>query len=255
MNLVQGSLLAQRVAAVADLSQEDRELLATLESQPALTKRGHVMVAQGREYSDIGVLLSGWGLSTKDLANGRRQVIDFLLPGSLLGWQGTAFRVADHGIVALTDVIASWFSPQRLVDVARHSPTLGMVFNWLVLCEHAVVAERVTSLGQRSARERLAHLLLELWRRLRSVDLLAEAEVGIPITQAILAEATGLSPVHVNRSLQSLVRQGLIAVRRQAITVLDVPGLERVALYDDTYLHESPFTLSPRMPAKGDEPV
>ncbi|RDD61231.1 Crp/Fnr family transcriptional regulator [Ferruginivarius sediminum] len=253
MNLVDGGLLARRLAAVVDLSQEDRELLAALETQPTLTKRGHVMIAQGREYADIGVLLSGWGLSTKDLPNGRRQVIDFLLPGSVLGWQGTAFRVADHGVVALTDVIASWFSPQRLVDVARSSPTLGMVFNWLVLREHAVVVERVTSLGQRSARERLVHLLLELWRRLRSVGLLAEAEAGMPVSQAILAEATGLSPVHVNRSLQDLVRQGLIAVRRQAITLLDLPGLERVALYDDTYLHESPFALSPCMPEKKDD--
>lgn len=239
MNFPHDGLLVRRLANVIDLTPAERELLGTLETNPVPIRRGSVMIAQGRDYRQMGILLSGWALNTKDLSNGRRQVVDFLLPGSMLGWQGAVFRSADCGIVALTDVIASWFHPERLVELARSTPSLGMAFNWLVLREHSIVVERLTSLGQRSARDRLAHLLLELWQRLRSVGLVAEAEVGFPISQATLAEATGLSAVHVNRSLQSLARDGLIRVRRQAVTLLNVEGLIRATGYDDSYLHEN----------------
>jgi CRP-like cAMP-binding protein len=248
MNRPKGRLLVRRLADAVELTPAECELLGALEANPVAIPRGSVMIPQGGDYERIGILLQGWALNTKDLPNGRRQVVDFLLPGAILGWQGVAFRTADSGVVALTDVVASWFQPAHLVELARSTSALGTAFNWLVLREHAIVVERLTSLGQRSARERLAHLLLELWRRLRSVGLFAEADIGFPISQAILAEATGLSAVHVNRSLQSLARDGLIRLRRQVVTVVNIEGLARVANYDDTYLHDGarlPAVLRP----------
>lgn len=238
MTLPEAGFLQRRLGDAVALEPADRELLAALEGDPVLARQGEVLIPQGSSYTHVGVLQAGWAISTKDLPGGRRQVLDFLLPGSVLGWQAAMFRTADWGVIARTDILVSWVPVGRLTRILRQSPGISHVFNWLASCDHAILTERLASIGQRPARERLAHLLLELWRRMWRLGLSAEAAAGFPLSQAVLADAVGLSPVHVNRSLRGLAKDGLIRVRRQAITVLDAPGLAAITAYDDGYLHE-----------------
>lgn len=175
------------------------------------------------------------------LADGRRQVIDFLLPGSLIGMEAGIFDVTDQAVETITKASIAWFEPYRFLRLFRERPRLAAALLWTVYRDYAVVSERLLSVGQRTAYERLGHLLIELCYRLDSRGLATGSSYSLPITQNLLADALGLSVVHVSRTLSKLRNNGLIDLTRSQVDILDLETLEETCEFTDLYLHNRPL--------------
>lgn len=194
------------------------------------------LLRQGDCTGPVHILLEGWAIRYKTLEDGRRQILSILLPGDIFDINGHLARSMDHSIATLTPARLSILSDEFL-DTAR---ARHLDLEKLLWCDmhvsSAIQRERSTSLGQRTARERMAHLLCELYLRQRAVGLATGLRCSFHLTQTELAEALGMTPVYVNRTLQDLRRDGLIQLEQKCLTVLDLPRLKAAALFDAEYL-------------------
>lgn len=191
------------------------------------------------DYETLGsvfILNEGWGYSFKDLPNGLRQIIDFILPGDLFGLQGIFLNGPGLGFASITPVNAAAVSPRTLLGVSRQWPRLGGAILWSASLQGSIAAERLVALGRRSAAGRMAHLLLELSVRLEFISQGSPSGFFCPLTQHDLANALGLTPVHVNRVLRHLRQLGLVVFRNSKVEFLDRQGLIDIAHFDAAYL-------------------
>lgn len=229
--------LWRKLGSYLELKDEEKGFLAGLER----TVVGHPprtdLLQQGERYGDVRVMRDGWAMRHKALPDGRRQVVNFVLPGDIIGIYCNLFDVADHSVTTLTNVTVANFPPERVVELFQRFPRLAAALAWAGAKEEAIVAERLLSLGRRTALERTAHLIVEMLRRLTVVNLAENGRFTLPVTQEILADALGLSIVHMNRTLRRLRDGGLIEVNGQKITVNDLRQLASVGQFDELYLH------------------
>ena len=241
MNSAPASLPAtplwRKLSSYLVLEDEETAFLAELERNVIRQPPRADLLQQGERYGDVRVMRAGWAIRHKALPDGRRQVINFVVPGDIIGIYCNLFETADHSITTLTPVEVAGFPPERVVDMFRRFPRLAAALAWSGAKEEAIVAERLLSLGRRTALERTAHLIVELLRRLSLVNLVENGRFTLPVTQEILADALGLSIVHINRTLRRLRDSGLIEVSGQQITVNDVQRLATVGQFDELYLH------------------
>jgi CRP-like cAMP-binding protein len=242
--------LLNKLALFTELAEEDRRVLGDLLSAPEQrVERGQDLVSQGEMRRAGYVFMTGWAARYKTLPDGRRQILSFLAPGDLIGLFVPVSPYATTSISALSDVTATAFAPNALLDIMGRSPRLGAALAWAAAREQEILAEHLVSLGRRSARERVAHLFLELWARLRVRGLTNGHKLRVPLTQHTIADTMGLSVVHVNRTLRQLAHEGLLEVRREHATILDIAGLQAVAGFDEDYLlhHYIPEELRSRL--------
>jgi len=143
----------------------------------------------------------------------------------------------DHTIAALTRIKVAIITPAQMDELTSNHPRITQALLWHELVSAAIQREWLLNIGQRSAHERIGHLLLEMYFRLHTVGLTANGRCDFPLTQTDLAEATGLTPVHVNRMLQELRSEGLIELERKQLHVLDVERMMDVAMFNPDYLH------------------
>ncbi|WP_336487619.1 Crp/Fnr family transcriptional regulator [Methylobacterium nigriterrae] len=230
--------LIRRLECFVRLSHDDKRLLATAASQRVrrLGPREDIVV-EGDPPRDVSLVLDGWACRYKTLADGRRQIIAFFLPGDTCDPHAFAVREMDHSLATLTPVTIAEIARDTLQDIVDASPRLARALIWTMLVTAAVQREWTVSLGQRTAVERLGHLLCELFLRLRAVGLTDGPSCELPLTQVDLGEATGLSNVHVNRVLQELRGSGLISLKGRVLTIHDLQRLQAVALFNAAYLH------------------
>ncbi|CAL76126.1 putative transcriptional regulator, Crp/Fnr family [Bradyrhizobium sp. ORS 278] len=216
--------------------------------------RGHILVAPaGQELAREGdaalsvlMMLSGWAARYKMLEDGRRQIVNLALPGDTCDAQVYFVKRLDHSIAALTPVSYAELDRERFESLIACDRRLAEAFWCETLSNAAIQREWTLNLGRRDAYERVAHLLCEVMTRLRTVGLIDGASCTFPITQTDLADATGLSVVHVNRTLQELRSAGLIVLRDRTLTVPDFKALMEAAMFDPEYLHYgSPHDASP----------
>ena len=194
------------------------------------------LLRQGEGTGPLHVLIEGWAIRYKTLEDGRRQILSVLLPGDMFDINGHLAKSMDHSIATLTGAKLALLGDDFL-DMARaHHPDLEELLWCDMHVSAAVQRERSTSLGQRTARERMAHILCELFWRQRSVGLVRARSCSFYLTQTEMAEALGMTPVYVNRTLQDLRRDGLIQLEQKCLTVLDLARLEALALFDPGYL-------------------
>ena len=195
------------------------------------------IVADGEATGDVLVLLSGMAVRYKDLADGGRQITAFLVPGDL-GDVGTfVLERMDHGIDAITRTEVAFIPAETMRLLLAETRGLAQALWWSTMIDMAVLRERVVDHGRRDARERLAHIFYELLIRYRMVGMADDDSYPLALTQEELAEATGLTSVHVNRMMQSLRADGLIEHRHKTLAVLDAAALKRVARFESAYLH------------------
>lgn len=200
------------------------------------------MVHQGQVDQSAYILASGWVCSYKLLSGGARQVVDFQVPGDFLGLRSVLFRTSDHNIEPITPVEASEVLAADLLDAFNRTPRLATAVLWAASRDEAMVVEHLVGIGRRDAKERTAHLLLELGARLKLVGLGSVTGYACPLSQYMLADALGLSAVHVNRVLRELREGGLVAFRRGKVSFLDFNALVALADFDTAYLdHEGPL--------------
>lgn len=195
------------------------------------------ILREGERPQDVNLVLSGWACRYKQMEDGRRQIVAFFLPGDLCDLNVYILREMDHSVGTLTPVTVAEISRSTLEEVTLGHPRIVQALWWETLVNMAIQREWTLNLGQRSAFERTAHLLCELFLRLRTVGLTENGRCELPITQAELADATGLSAVHANRTLQDLRGAGLIALKGRALHIPDFRALADAALFTPNYLH------------------
>lgn len=197
------------------------------------------MVYQGQSNRSAYILARGWVCSYKLLPGGTRQIVDFQIPGDFLGLRSVLFRTADHNIEPVTEVEASEVITSDLTDAFTRSPRLATAMLWAASRDEAMVVEHLINLGRRDALQRTAHFLLELGARLMLVGLGTKAGYDCPLSQYLLADALGLSAVHINRVLRQLREDGLVTFRDGKVIFDNFDGLVALAEFDLTYLDQA----------------
>jgi CRP-like cAMP-binding protein len=230
--------LALRIEAYAKLSQEDRASIARLSQRNVreIAPRRDVL-REGDSPRSLLVLLEGWACRYKTLPDGRRQIVDFFVPGDVGDLNGHVAREMDHNIGAITPLRVAEIAREDIERLMAERPRVTEALVWNELVTVSVQREWTLNVGQRTAYERIAHLLCEMFFRLRLVGLTDGNSCDFPPTQNDLADATGLTAVHVNRTLQELRRDGLIELQGRRLTILDVDALMRAGTFNPNYLH------------------
>ena len=210
------------------------QLQAARENVDALTD----LVHEGQTGHRAFVLQRGWAYSYKLLPDGGRQVITFSVPGDFIGLRSVLLRTSDHSFATFSDCVVSPISVKRSIAVFNEYPRLGAAILWAVSRDEAMVVEHLVGIGRRSAIERIAHFFLELGDRLRLVGMASETNFECALNQYLLADALGLTAIHVNRVLRQLREMGLITVKEHRVVIDDVKGLMKLAGYDAGYLDQ-----------------
>lgn len=230
--------LFRLLARYMPLEEADRAALSALEAGPLCMGDARSDIArEGENPTVIRLLVSGWACRYKDLPDGRRQIVGFFLPGDFCDLNVYILRELDHSIGALTRVRYFEIQPQRFQDVIDERPHLLRALLWHEMVASGIQRQWLLSIGQRSPLERLAHLFVELYYRLRAVGLATGLSFDLPITQNHLAEANGLSVVHLNRTLQEMRREDLIELSDRQLRIIDLDRLKQVAMFNSNYLH------------------
>lgn len=229
--------LIARLETVADLRDEDRASLAALCRDVRLVPAKRNLISEGERPEHIHLIVDGWAARYKLLDNGARQIVALLIPGDFCDLHATVLGHMDHGIVAITPCQVAFIPPAEINELTSHHNGLTRALWWSTLVDEAVLRSWVVNAGRRDAYQRIAHLMCEMHARMKMIGLVTEDQLELPLTQDELADATALTPVHVNRTLQRLRNEGLITFRSGQLTVLDVPKLQAAAGFDPNYLH------------------
>ena len=196
------------------------------------------LVRQGQLGQLAYILADGWVCSYKLLPSGTRQIVDFQVPGDFLGLRSVLFRTSDHNAEAMTRVEVSEVSSIDLIDAFAATPRLATAVLWAASRDEAMVVEHLVDIGRRNAVERTAHFLLELGARLKLVGLGTKEGYACPLSQYMLADALGLSAVHINRVLRQLREEGLLTFRSGQVIFDDFERLVELADFDTAYLDQ-----------------
>jgi CRP-like cAMP-binding protein len=231
------SPLTQKLSHLIALSPAENELLRDLQSSPRRIVRGREIVAEGRKYDGLLILLDGVALRYRVLNDGRRQVLNIVLPGDLIGFPGCFFENALYSILALGDCTVSPVPFTRFLHLFETHSRLGAAIFWSLSCETAMYAEHLIGIGRRSALERVAHFLLEMLTRLQAIGLADERSYRLPLTQELIADALGLSVQYVNQTLRQLREEALVSIERQQVTILNLDSLVALADFERGYIN------------------
>ncbi|WGR67824.1 MULTISPECIES: Crp/Fnr family transcriptional regulator [unclassified Bradyrhizobium] len=229
------SKLADRLAGLADLSAEDLDLLSDMPSAIAHFGSRHAILRHGDEPTQCCLLLQGY-LSWQDAESGDGQITSIYVPGDIPDLH-TLYRArADSDLVALGPAVVAFVPHRFFRDLSGRSPAMSRALLLMMLVDHAIQRNWTVNLGSRDALTRVAHLLCEITTRLQNVGLARELRLSSPFTQSDLAAACSISPVHANRTVQELRRCNLLQWQGKFMTIMDWPGLVRLAGFDPTYL-------------------
>lgn len=222
-----------------ELSSQDKEALIALPWAHRSFSRDSYLVREGEPTTTCSLLVRGFAFRQKLVEDGARQIISFHIPGEFLDVQNLLLQVSDHNVQSLNRSSALIVNKTALLALMDSRPHVRRAL-WLdSLLDASVFREWVVNLGRRDAKARIAHLLCELAARLQSSGIATGDMYDFPLTQEQIADATGLTAVHTNRTLQSLRRDGLISLSSSQLTILDWEGLAEVGDFSERYLHHA----------------
>ena len=205
------SCLAERISHYVRLSETESLSLAQLEDQQRNYRRGAVVIRENESPRELYIVRSGWLHSSGVLGNGSRQILRFHFTGDILGLPLLAFADSPETVTAVTDVVLSPFSREKLAQLIAEHPRLGALMLGISVAERVSLADRLASIGRTSARARVGSLICEIVSRMRRLGAVGESGyVQLPLTQEDIGDATGLTSVHVNRMMRALVEDGII---------------------------------------------
>ena len=214
---------------------DELALVQSLKRRERRLGAGESLIHEGQTDAPLYTLLQGWAFRYKTLSDGRRQILNFLLAGDFIGVQQKMGDSAAHGVETLTDALFCVFQRDALWDLHRRSPMMGFNVTWLTAHELSMVDDTLLSVGRRSAEERIASMLILLFKRASALQPAASGEgVPFPLTQQHIADGLGLSLVHTNKTLRKLERRGLHRIADGRLYLRDVKAMARLAdLYGD----------------------
>lgn len=236
--MMQNKPLARKLGAFVALSEVELSMLEGLHKRRRCLVAGRDLVHQGQSDQAAYILISGWACSYKLLENGQRQIIDFQIPGDFLGLRSVILHLSDHSIEPVTDIEVTEVHVADLMQAFSKTPRLATAVLWAASRDEAMVVEHLINIGRREAEVRVAHFLLELGARLTLVGLGSKTGYACPLTQYLMADALGLSSVHVNRVLRKLREAGMVTFRDGLVTFDDYDRLVKFADFEMTYLDQ-----------------
>jgi CRP-like cAMP-binding protein len=236
-------------------SDEELALVQGLKRRELVLHAGDTLIHEGEADTRLYTLLQGWGYRFKTLSDGRRQILNFLLAGDFIGVQQKMSDAAAHGVVMVTEATLCVFDRNALWELHRSQPSMGFNITWLTAHEESLVDDNLLSIGRRSAEERVATMLILLYKRALALHRQGETAlppvpdsplkstaaghdpelktagpgVPFPLTQQHIADALGLSLAHTNKTLRKLQQRGLYRIEDGRLQLLDPKALARLA--------------------------
>jgi CRP-like cAMP-binding protein len=220
----------------SDLLTDPRRLLAEAASRVRILGARADLAHEGDRPTECSLILDGFVCRYKLLSEGRRQILGFHIAGDLCGLAGFGLGRMDHSLATLSQARIAVITRSTLRELTTQRPNLTSALWQQTLRDAAMAHEWMINLGRRTAYQRIAHLLCEMGLRLQMAGRAQDNSFDWPVTQAALADAMGLTPVHVNRVLQQLRGEGLIVLRGAKVTILDWNALSDAAEFDPDYL-------------------
>ncbi len=227
-----------------DIGRDDLAPLVALEHRTHTFKAGQTIVALNEPMENLYIVTKGWSLRARYLDDGRRQIINFQLPGDYFDLMSLVGARSDHSIIAATETTLRQYDGQEFLRAIQNNPRLASAFWWVTVQEETVLRQQIVRIGRMSARERIANFIIELNRRQNISTGERDDFVPLPVPQAYLADALGLSVVHISRSLTSMKASGLVHTSRRGIEILDRDALMDLAEYDTALLQPNPVSIA-----------
>lgn len=244
-------LLLRRLSQYIELSSEERNGITKLcSSIPRYVGARRLLIDEGEELYSIPYLLRGWACSYKVLEDGRCQILSFFLPGDLWDFGAPAGSRMATALRTIKDSILIDIPRDDFADLVARHPRLGEAFRWSGMVTDEISRERIVSLGQRTSRERCAHMICEIFWRLRAIGEVDGSSMELPLTQEEVGHTIGVSTVHANRVLQDLRNDNLIRQFRKGLQILDLAKLQRLAIFNPNFLHLQTKSAALRAPVK-----
>ena len=229
-------LMIRKLKSIASLTSDEQQAVEALPHTIRVFEPGEDIVRDKDRPAYCCILLSGWAFRYKVLADGKRQILSFHIPGDIPDLQSLHLHRMDHSLGVITTSSIGMIPHQALRDLTQRHPGLAAIPWRDTLIDAAIFREWMTGIGRRTAHGRIAHLLCEFYLKLHAVGLAESFRCDLPITQVDIGDALGLSNVHVNRVLQDLRGRGLIALRGRNLAIEDWAALTKIAEFDPTYL-------------------
>lgn len=223
----------RRTDAFTPVTAIELKFIESFRSTTTLVAAGKSIIREHQPNGKLFTLYSGWAFRFKTLSDGRRQILNFLLPGDLIGLQQEFSDNAMHGIEAVTETSLCVFPQEKLWNLFREVPQLGYDVTWLSARAEGLVDDNLVTAGRRNATERVAMLLMNLYRRLERIGMAEGGYVEFPINQQHIADMLGLSLVHTNKTLRRLQHLGLHELQNGRLRLINSKALERIADYYD----------------------
>jgi CRP-like cAMP-binding protein len=218
-------------------AEERRRLDALIQGKHRMFGPREDIIADGAHSTYCHVLLEGLACRYKILPDGERQIMAFLVPGDLCDAEIFILKEMDHAVGTLTPSKVAMIHSDEMKQLLREVSSMSEALWWGTMTDLGVLRERIIDHGRRDATERIAHLLYEMLVRYRMVEEAVDDSFDFPITQTDLADATGLTPSHVNRVLQRFRDDGVIDLRSRTLTVLKPQRLKEIGMFSANYLH------------------
>ena len=229
--------MLRKVEARSELAPGDRQALLALPFTRRTLEASSYIIRQGERPESSCLLLSGFAYRQKLTDGGARQILSVNIPGDFIDLEGALLNVADHNVQALSRCEVAIIPRRAIRELLASHARIAMAFWVDTLIDSSIFREWIVNVGRRDARTRISHLLCEFGRRLELVGLAEDYRYELPMTQEQLADATGLTAVHVNRTLRAMEQEGLISRQRRFIAIPHWEKLRDVGDFNETYLH------------------
>jgi CRP-like cAMP-binding protein len=233
------SCIIKHFSHYSSLSEDEKQLLISLEDSPTDIKAGTLLWEIGDPANEFCTLKSGWAYSYRHLENGDRQILEVFLPGDIIGLREFAFNQRLENVRMINDGVICHFPHRRMLELFRQSLPLTSVMFAIGSRQQALLTERLVNIARRSARQKMAHFLHEMYLRLRQTNDDISGQFRLPLSQEQLADILGLSPVHVSRTFSALSEDGLVFRDRHNVTIPDLDALSVEGEFDDAYLTDN----------------
>jgi len=195
------------------------------------------LIREGDRPGPVFVMLEGWAFRYKILPNGARQIMAYLMPGDCCDLHVGLLAEMDHSIQTITQAKVATIERDEIDALMDAHPRIARAMYISQLVDEGTMRAWITSMGRRTSMERAAHLICELYVRARNIGLTSSSELSLPLSQLLLADALGMTPVHLNRVLKELKLQGAMTLQRGMLVVTNPEKLTSIAGFDENYLH------------------
>ena len=220
-----------RLLQHVELTSADFKALDAIIDGDLLIRRRHDLVVDGFEYRKLCFVKDGFAVRYKLLRNGKRQIVNVILPGDVVGLPGSFYERAAYSVTAITDLTMNVCALESYVQLCYKRPQFALALCWTAVQDATIHAEHIINLGRRTPIERLSHFLLELHARLRMVGRADENSFTLPFSPEVMADVLGLSVPHLNRMMQQLRSEKLIVDKERHVNFLDPEAMKALAHY------------------------